>query len=57
MIVSTVIDSIFTSDVDKEETTYIYFDGVFRVSKFLIDMYLYIMFARLYIYFFKLKNE
>jgi hypothetical protein len=57
MIVSTVIDSIFTSDTDKEETTYIYFDGVFRVSKFLIDMYLYIMFARLYIYFFKLKNE
>lgn len=57
IIVSTVIDSIYREDKEKQSSPYIYFDGVFRVTKFIIDVYLYIMFARLYIYFFKLKND
>jgi hypothetical protein len=57
MVASTVIDSIYWNDSDKEVSPYIYYDGVLRVTKFIIDVYLYIMFAWLYIYFFKLKNE
>lgn len=57
MIASTIIDYIYQDDNDKEIPPYIYFDGVLRVSKFILDMYLYVMFCKLYIYFFRLKKE
>lgn len=57
MLVSTIIDFKYYGDEDKEKEPYTIFDGILRVTKFVIDMYLYVMFVRLYIYFLRLKNE
>ena len=56
LVFCTIYD-IITDDAHQREQPYITIDGILRVSKFIIDVYLYISFVRLYIYFFKLKKE
>jgi hypothetical protein len=55
MVATTVLDLVFSKD-EQERFPYKAYDGVMRVSKFLVDLYLYFMFIVLYIYFFKLKK-
>ena len=57
MVATTTIDIVFKNEDDHEKFPYLAYDGILRVSKFIVDLYLYVIFIVLYSYFFKLKKE